>query len=223
MGSRCKPRLVIPFLRLPRGLPREEPSWYAPAIQIPAGHGVVAILDGQQRLTSLNIGLYGSHAERQPRKWASNPDAYPKKRLYLDLTGETPETDADLGLEYRFRFLTDAEAKSKPDEPDRWFRVGEVLQLENSGPAIHKVIQSRDLLSHERAFDTLYELYRAVLETPSINAYLEEAQDPDKVLDIFVRVNSAGTQLSYSNRSLLWRVSGASSTPVRKFAHSSVS
>ena len=33
----------------------------------------------------------------------------------------------------------------------------------------------------------------------SINAYLEEAQDPDKVLDIFVRVNSAGTQLSYSD------------------------
>lgn len=172
---------------------------YAPPVQIPAGRGVVAILDGQQRLTSLNIGLYGSHAERQPRKWASNPDAYPKKRLHLDLTCETPETDADLGLEYRFRFLTDAEAQPRPSEPNLWFRVGDVLKFENSGPAIHKEIQRRDLLSHDRAFDTLYELYRAVSETASVNAYLEEAQDADKVLDIFVRVNSAGTQLSYSD------------------------
>ncbi|HEU5001546.1 MAG TPA: DUF262 domain-containing protein [Actinomycetota bacterium] len=172
---------------------------YASATQVPPGKSIVAILDGQQRLTSLNIGLYGSHAERQPRKWASNPDAYPKKRLYLDLTGEAPEADGDLGLEYSFRFLTDAEARPKEAEPDRWFVVGDVLKLANSGPAIHKVIQQRDLLSNDRAFDTLYELYRAVLERPSINAYLEEAQEPDKVLDIFVRVNSAGTQLSYSD------------------------
>lgn len=177
----------------------EKTQPYASALQIPAGHGVVAILDGQQRLTSLNIGLYGSHAERQPRKWASNPDAYPKKRLFLDLTSEATETETDLGLVYRFRFLTEAEAKSTEGEPDRWFRVGDVLKLANSGPAIHKEIQRRDLLGHERAFNTLYELYRAVLETPSINAYTEEAQDSDKVLDIFVRVNSAGTQLSYSD------------------------
>lgn len=177
----------------------EKSHPFAAAIQVPGGQGVVAILDGQQRLTSLNIGLYGSHAERLPRKWASNPDAYPKKRLYLDLTGETPETDADLGLVYRFRFLSDAEALPQSDDLDRWFRVGDVLKLDNSGPAIHKEIQRRDLLSHDGAFNTLYELYRAVLETPSVNAYLEEAQDPDKVLDIFVRVNSAGTQLSYSD------------------------
>lgn len=42
---------------------------YAPTKQIPSGQGATAILDGQQRLTALNIGLYGSHAERQPRKW----------------------------------------------------------------------------------------------------------------------------------------------------------
>ena len=173
---------------------------YATAVQVPTGHGVIAILDGQQRLTSLNIGLYGSHAERQPRKWASNPDAYPKKRLYLDLTCEAPEPDTELGLEYGFRFLAEAEAKPKTEgEPDRWFKVGDVLKLNNSGPDIHKEIQRRGLLAHERAFDTLYDLYRAVVETNSVNAYVEEAQDPDKVLDIFVRVNSAGTQLSYSD------------------------
>ncbi|GHK02355.1 hypothetical protein SY2F82_41520 [Streptomyces sp. Y2F8-2] len=40
---------------------------------------VTAILDGQQRLTALNIGLYGSFTAKLPRLWANNPLAYPKK------------------------------------------------------------------------------------------------------------------------------------------------
>ena len=60
---------------------------YAPQVAIPAGQGVTAILDGQQCLTALNNGLYGSHAERQARKWASNPEAYPTKHRYLHITG----------------------------------------------------------------------------------------------------------------------------------------
>src|ERR1700730_8166295 len=140
---------------------------YAAPVAIPKGRGVVAILDGQQRLTSLNIGLYGSHAERQPRKWASNPDAYPKKRLYLDLAGRAVERDSDLGLAYGFRFLTDAEAKPSDGNPDRWFRVGNVLGLADTGPAIHEEIQRRGLLTDEHAFRTLYELYRGGREIPS--------------------------------------------------------
>lgn len=169
---------------------------YAQPISITPGHSVVAILDGQQRLTSLNIGLYGSHAERQPRKWASNPDAYPKKRLFLDLLGDGP--DEELGMQYDFRFLTDAEAAPAAGEPDRLFKVADVLSLADSGPAIMAELERRQLAGSQ-PFQNLYDLYRAVLEKESINFYLEESQDPNKVLDIFVRVNSAGTTLSYSD------------------------
>lgn len=174
----------------------EKDHPYAQPISISAGKGVVAILDGQQRLTSLNIGLYGSHAERAPRKWASNPDAYPKKRLYLDLLSEGP--DEELGMQYDFRFLTEAEAKPGDDEPKRWFKVSDVLQLTDSGPAIMAELERRQLTG-SKPFQPLYDLYRAVLEREAINFYLEESQDPNKVLDIFVRVNSAGTTLSYSD------------------------
>ncbi|MDE2852430.1 MAG: DUF262 domain-containing protein [Acidobacteriota bacterium] len=34
---------------------------------------LVAVLDGQQRLTALNIGLRGSHATKLPRLWWPNP------------------------------------------------------------------------------------------------------------------------------------------------------
>jgi hypothetical protein len=174
----------------------EKDSPYAPAFKVPPGQGVIAILDGQQRLTSLNIGLHGSHAERQPRKWAANPDAYPKKRLSLDLLGEG--SDEELGMQYDFRFLTAQEAAPEPGGPDHWYRVGDVLSLADSGPAIMADLERRRL-GGKQPFQILYDLYRAMREAPLINYYLEESQDSDKVLDIFVRVNSAGTPLSYSD------------------------
>src|SRR5215216_1149277 len=46
-------------------------------LNLGAGQDITAILDGQQRLTALNIGLRGSHAEKLPRMWYDNPSAYP--------------------------------------------------------------------------------------------------------------------------------------------------
>ena len=45
---------------------------------------VIAVLDGQQRLTALNIGLRGSMAVKQPNRWWTNPDAFPKRMLRLN-------------------------------------------------------------------------------------------------------------------------------------------
>ena len=47
--------------------------------QLPTFHDsdLTAVLDGQQRLTALNIGLCGSMAWRVPYKWKNNPNAYP--------------------------------------------------------------------------------------------------------------------------------------------------
>ena len=46
-----------------------------------------AVIDGQQRLTSLYIGLKGTYAYKMPRKWwVDNEDALPTRRLYLNLS-----------------------------------------------------------------------------------------------------------------------------------------
>lgn len=174
----------------------EKDHPYAPKSPLPAGQGVTAILDGQQRLTALNIGLYGSHAERLPRRHWNNPEAFPKKRLYLDL--QDGGGADEFGMVYTFRFLTDAEAAPADGEPNSWFLVRDVMKLDNSGPAIMKELTRRDLAG-ETPFNVLYQLYTAIRERPVLNAFLEESQDSDKVLDIFVRVNSGGTQLSYSD------------------------
>lgn len=51
--------------------------------QLTAPGDVTAVLDGQQRLTALYIGLAGTYAYRKARARKSNPNAYPRRALYL--------------------------------------------------------------------------------------------------------------------------------------------
>lgn len=46
---------------------------------------VIGVLDGQQRLSSLYIGLQGTHTEKAPYKRQHTADAFPKTQLYLNL------------------------------------------------------------------------------------------------------------------------------------------
>lgn len=174
----------------------EQKAPFATKAAIPFGQSITAVLDGQQRLTALNIALYGSHAEKKKGGWASNSDAYPVKKVYLNLL-ESPE-DEELGFEYDVRFLTAEEAKAPEGEVSPWFLVGDILRMQDSGPSIMLELEKRNLTGGE-PFGRLYRLYEAIKTTKPINWYLENSQDADKVLDIFVRVNSGGTTLSYSD------------------------
>lgn len=175
----------------------ERDNPYAGKATVTSGSGTIAVLDGQQRLTSLNIALYGSFAEKRKYAWWNSPDAFPVKRLYLNLT-EDP-ADEELGLRYDLRFLTDKEAAPHEEEEHKWFRVGAVLDLTNSGPAIMKELAERRIANSADAFQRLYDLYEAVRVLKPMNYFLVTDQDPDKVLEIFVRINSGGTTLSYSD------------------------
>jgi hypothetical protein len=156
--------------------------------------GVTAILDGQQRLSALNIGLLGSHAQKVPYKWANNLDAYPRKRLRLNLSSEAGEND--LRMAYDFRFLTDQEATEQA-AGQSWFSVGSILNLD-SGDQLYEYVQAHGL-HKTKAFKMLHRLHAVIRQEPVIGFFLEEEQDIDKVLNIFIRVNSGGTVLSYSD------------------------
>lgn len=157
---------------------------------------VTAILDGQQRLTALNIGLRGSMATKQPNKWWNNPDAFPVRTLRLNLLA-THEPDED-GVIYRFRFLDDAQASK--DAGVLWFRVPDVLGMKD-GPAMFKMLTGRGLSEDQiaHAYATLDLLHRRVHSSNLINYYEEDSQDIERVLNIFIRLNSGGTVLSYSD------------------------
>jgi hypothetical protein len=63
---------------------------------------IVGILDGQQRLTALYVGLRGSFAFKEPRKRWDNPQAFPKRHLYLNLRGASKDESRDLLYDFRF-------------------------------------------------------------------------------------------------------------------------
>ena len=77
--------------------------------------------------------------------------------------------------------------------------MGDVLQLSDSGPAIISELTRRGLTADEKTHGRLWTLYNAMRVLSPINYFIEGDQSGDKVLDIFVRVNSGGTTLSYSD------------------------
>lgn len=161
--------------------------------------GITAILDGQQRLTSIYIALKGSFAEKLPRKRWDNDLAYPKKKLYLNLVGKSEDSE----LEYDFTFLTDEEA-SKNDGSSYWFRVGDILNLKEPGEVNSYLIRNQIFQNYtseqaEFANNALFKLHNVIHITPLISYYKEQSQSLDKVLNIFIRINSGGTVLSYSD------------------------
>ena len=166
-----------------------------------ASHGAItqneitAVLDGQQRLTTMNIGLRGSYAYKLPRLWWKSPDAFPKRHLYLNILSEAEENEA--GMQFDFRFLTLKEAQQR-DDAHCWYRTGDVLKTK-SALGLHKFLVKEKLGNLDEPFEILDRLHRAVHTEPTIAYYQEDSQDLDKVLDIFIRTNSGATPLSHSD------------------------
>jgi uncharacterized protein with ParB-like and HNH nuclease domain len=178
----------------------EKNNSHNPIASISGNEDIIAILDGQQRLTSMYIALKGTYADKMPRMRRENPLAYPEKNFYVDLIG--PSEDFD--IIYDFRFLTPEEVISDhKDGVAFWFMVSDILNFTDHFE-VNQFLIENELSSIEKekalfANQTLFKLYKAINETPSINYFLEEEQKLDKVLNIFIRVNSGGTTLSYSD------------------------
>ncbi len=157
---------------------------------------ITGVLDGQQRLTALNIGLRGSHAEKLPRLWVDSPWAYPERRLHLRL--DQTARDNELGMMYDFRFLSVEQARDREAQGEHWFPASNIMSIE-PGADIFDYVQDAGLTHDKFPFRALSRLHDVVHRDQVISYFEEESQDLDKVLNIFIRVNSGGTTLSYSD------------------------
>lgn len=181
-----------------------------------ANRPLTAVLDGQQRLTAFNIGLRGSMAVKLPRLRWNNPDAFPTRFLALDLL-DPPDHD-EFGNRYTFDFI----------DPDRvgldgrrlWFRVSDVLSMENGPPMLHWLLdKGLDNQQLDVAFGALNRLHHVVHVEPMVAYYEERNQDIEHVLNIFIRCNSGGTVLSYSDLLLSIAVSQWTELDARDEVH----
>ena len=158
---------------------------------------IVSVLDGQQRLTSLNIALNGTYTYKTPRKRFDNPEAYPKRVLFLNLL---PRTGED--FKYEFKFLPDTDQSNQPDK--LWYKVNEVLSWEDAS-SIDEEYRKLKERAHDKKLvttnstvikKTLRTLYRRIRIDDPLMCFTLKDMGIDDVLDIFIRVNSGGTQLS---------------------------
>ena len=180
----------------------ERDSSHNPKANLSGSEDITAILDGQQRLTSLYIGLKGSYAYKEAKKQWKNDLAFPERKLHLNLLQKLSEEEIE--MEYDFLFLTDKEAKDNQDENHFWFKVGDILNFEDKASEINDYLFEHNLMNLEKeksrfASRTLFKLYSIVHEEKVINYFLEKGTELDKVLNIFVRVNSGGEPLSHSD------------------------
>lgn len=163
--------------------------------------GVTAVLDGQQRLTSIYLGLKGTYAYKLKYLARNNQNAYPIRKLYLNLLASPANSDN----EYDFKFLSEKEVQNTQD--NYWFEVGKILDMHEDGDVAMYVtdnISFSEKFEYTKeqskfAINALSRLYNIINKAGTISYYREKTVELDKVLNIFIRVNSGGTKLSYSD------------------------
>lgn len=164
------------------------------------------ILDGQQRLTSFYIGLYGSYTTRIHGAWKKNANSYNRRHLYLDLfSGEVSE-DHDRGLVHEFDFRKSGGLSSTGDS--YWLQVGTVLDHDGeiTKDVFHDKEQFLDKVQAELpaslseteqadAIESAEQLWRGVNEQAAI-LYQTTVTDEKTARELFIRRNKGGIELS---------------------------
>ena len=196
---------------------RDNP--HCPELGTVYGKPLTAVLDGQQRLTAFNIGLRGSMAIKLPYKWWNSSDAFPKRVLALDLLAP-PDPDEE-GSRYVFEFVN--EDRIGLNDTRLWFKVSDIMGFSTENPAPDMLDwvseQGLDTERQRTAFRTLNRLHQAICVEPVVAYYEEKSQDIERVLNIFIRCNSGGTPLSYSNLLLSIAVSQWDTLDARSEVH----
>ncbi len=107
---------------------------------------------------------------------------------------------------YEFEFHAQ---KPENDKKHFWFKVGDILESES----VWNYAREHDLEGNE--LDLLENLSKAFRDKQLISFFEETEKNLNKVLNIFIRVNSGGVKLSYSD--LLMSILTASfSSDIRK-------
>ncbi|GAA8669204.1 DUF262 domain-containing protein [Helicobacter pylori] len=146
------------------------------------------VLDGQQHLTSLYIGLKGTRTLKKKKARNDNPNAYEEKRLYLNLKHQPNMDNPEDNYEFEFHAKT-----PENDKKHWWFKVGDILELKS----VWNYAQEHGLKDNE--LELLETLNKAFHDKQLISFFEETEKNLNKVLNIFIRVNSGGVKLSYSD------------------------
>jgi hypothetical protein len=158
---------------------------------------IYLVLDGQQRLTSLLIGLMGSYKKFHYR-WR-------KTRLYLNLFKKPERNENPEELVYQFAFREDNQPDLKDLNPQYWYLVSHILDFATLADARTeirnklRVEPNYHAALEDLAVDLIERLHSKIFSERLINFYEERSDDYDKVVEVFIRANTGGKKLEYSD------------------------
>lgn len=163
------------------------------------------VLDGQQRLTALLVGLKGTYLGRRSKSGKGARTNTPKT-LFLDLLHDGRIPDANDETFYHFEFYEGTPILIKQNS--YWFEVGRILNVENDSDLqvlidrqIKAIRDVRRLTTSEADIVThnLTYLYKGIWTYDAISHHTETDTNHERILEIFVRANSGGKKLSKSD------------------------
>ncbi|WP_331458256.1 DUF262 domain-containing protein [Helicobacter pylori] len=132
------------------------------------------------------MGLKGNAKKKNAK--INNPNAYEEKRLYLNLKHQPNMDNPEDNYQFEFHTKT-----PENDKEHFWFKVGDILELES----VWDYAQEHDLKGDR--LKLLEKLNKAFCTEKLISFFEETEKNLNKVLNIFIRVNSGGVKLSYSD------------------------
>jgi len=152
----------------------------------------VAILDGQQRLTSLYIGFCGYYKIRKKGTRKSNEENYQDYYLYIDMTSIEEYKDEDLLMvkekKYNIKFLTKEETKTEK----KWLRFKDFF--DNNNTKINEI--KKEYPDKINEINEISKKIKNILKSKDIiKIFYIENKQISEVLEIFERVNSFGKPL----------------------------
>lgn len=155
---------------------------------------IYLVLDGQQRLTSLFIGLKGSYRYFYYR-WT-------KCKLYLNIFKAPIKSDNPEEFTYQFQFRENDIANPKDPNPQYWYLVGDILNFDDAEDSKKEIKERlKDFTDDQKdiANSHIGRLHSRIHTSRLLNYYEEKSQDYDKVVEAFIRANTGGVKLEYSD------------------------
>ena len=154
------------------------------------------VLDGQQRMTSLMIGLRGYYRFFYY--------SWHKQYLYLNLFKSVEfENDNPEELTYEFKFRDNANIDKGCENTQFWYKVGEILnddEAEDAKERIEPLLEQYSSDLKKNALKLIDKLHSTIHTKKSISFYEETRIDNyDKIVEIFIRTNTGGVKLEYSD------------------------
>lgn len=173
---------------------KNNPYAQNPCKQLPSTD-FYAVLDGQQRLTALRIGIYGEFFEHKKNKtWDFKKGEFIRKVLYFNISVEKDKTH-----DYDFEFKSEHDENIFEECGNKWLKVNSIddynRKYTEDNIDVTDYYDEFSLNAIEKK--NINKLRKIIFDEELINYYEEKTNDVDRAMRIFTRINNEGEPLSF--------------------------